>query len=121
VQAVEVEREAAAAQAVPLGGAHDRVGVDAVAPADPGGLADLVERHVAAEVAEHHGQAGGAAVGGLQLLDERHLVAAAGAGELLERREQLGGGRRRGLGRGRSRLRGGRRSDLGGLLSARHG
>ena len=42
-----------------------------------------------AVVGQHHGQAGGAAVAGGGLLDERHALAAAGEGELVERREAV--------------------------------
>ena len=78
--------DAAPPQAEDPGGGEDGHGVRAVA-AEAGDLAHLVELQVLAVVGQHHGEAGGAAVAGRVLLDERHALAPPREGELLQRRE----------------------------------
>jgi hypothetical protein len=94
VQAVDLDLHAAAAEAHRLGAAHDAERVGAAVGA--GGLAGLVEGDRAAVVAEHHREAGGAAVGGLHLLDVRHAAAALAA-ELAQGLGEVGLDLRRGL------------------------
>jgi hypothetical protein len=85
----EVDLDAAPGEAVALGGVEDRLGRHAVA-ADPHRVANLGELGFAAVVGHHHAQRGGAAVGPLELLDERHGALAGGEAELLEGGEAFG-------------------------------
>ena len=82
---LDLDAKAAAAQTQLLGALEDRSSVDAVAAGADAG-ADLVQLNDAPEVAQRHGQAGGAAVGRLQLSHEWHAPAA--PGQPLERGER---------------------------------
>jgi hypothetical protein len=74
LEVVEVRDHTPCAQAILLRRSGHGERVDTVAIGD-GHLAQLVERHLLAVVGEHHGQAGGTAVGQLHLPDPGHSPA----------------------------------------------
>src|SRR6185295_9642505 len=85
----DVDLDAAAGQAVALGGVEDRLGRHAIA-ADAHRVADLGELGLAAVVRHHHAERGGAAIGPLELLDERYGTLAGGKAEPLQGGEAFG-------------------------------
>jgi hypothetical protein len=78
----DVDLDAAAGEAVALGGVEDRLRRHAVA-ADAHRFTALGELHLAAVIAHDHAERGGAAIGPLELLDERNAALAVEA-ELLQ-------------------------------------
>ena len=89
-EVARLDPQGAAGQAVALAGGEDGARGDAVAR-DAHVAAQLGQRHLLAVVGQHHGEAGGAAVGPLHLLHVRHRrPARRGAGERGERAAQPG-------------------------------
>jgi len=71
-QLVQLDLDPAPPQAQRIGRAEKREGADAVA-GGPADVAHLFEAHLLSEVAEHHREARGAALGGRELLYEGDL------------------------------------------------